>query len=92
MKRKLIIAIPTTAVLIAGAAGIAVAADNKGNDRVLTGTKNEFIEVFRRDDPNGDKNYQYTITEFKDKWGRNCTVVTGDSEKAIALDCDKVDG
>ena len=68
-------------------AGLA-AADNKGNDRVLTGTKNEFIEVFKRDEEGGDKNYEYTITEFTDKHGRACTTVTGDSEKTIALDCD----
>jgi hypothetical protein len=54
------------------------------NDRVLTGK--QFTEVFKNDG-NG-KNYLYTITEFTDKFGRNCTVVTGDSEKTIALDCE----
>lgn len=60
----------------------------KDNDRVLKGK--EFIEVFK-DDGNG-KNYLYTITEFKDRWGRKCTVVTGDSEQTIALDCEQHNG
>lgn len=80
--------IPLTIVAVALTATVA-AADNKGNDRVLTGDKNEFVEVFKRDDSGGDKNYIYTISEFKDKWGRECTVVTGDSEQTIALDCDR---
>jgi hypothetical protein len=75
--------IPLTIVLFALAGGV-VSADSKDNDRVLKGT--QFIEVFK-DDGDG-KNYLYTITEFKDKWSRNCTVVTGDSEKTIALDCE----
>jgi hypothetical protein len=65
-----------------------VRADNTDNDRVLRGDKKEFIEVFKKDDSGGDKNYLYTITEFTDKWGRKCTVVTGDSEQTIALDCE----
>jgi hypothetical protein len=65
-----------------------VSADNTGNDRVLRGDKKEFIEVFKKDDAGGDKNYLYTITEFKDMFSRDCTVVTGDSEKTIALDCE----
>lgn len=77
--------IPLAAVLFASD----VQADNNNdNDRVLRGDKKEFIEVFKKDDAGGDKNYIYTITQFKDSWGRECTVVTGDSEKTIALDCE----
>ena len=78
------------AILAVSVFGIAACGDDDdggngptGNDRVLKG--NDFIEVFK-DDGNG-KNYLYTITEFKDRWGRNCTVVTGDSEQTIAVDC-----
>lgn len=63
--------------------GIALA--GTGNDRVLK--EDKYIEVFKQEG-RGDKNYLYTITEFKDEWGRQCTVVTGSSETAIALDCD----
>jgi len=72
-------------LLLAALAGCAISADSgKDNDRVLRGK--EFIEVFK-DDGDG-KNYLYTITEFKDRHGRVCTVVTGDSEKTIGLDCE----
>lgn len=85
MKKLLaLLGIPVIAVSLP----IMVSADNKSNDRVLTGDKGEFIEVFKRDDSGGDKNYIYTISEFTDKHGRLCTVVTGDSEQTIALDCD----
>lgn len=79
--------IPLVIVLFALAGGV-VSADNNDNDRVLKGK--DFIEVFK--DDGGGKNYLYTITEFKDKWGRECTVVTGDSEKTIALDCEEPPG
>ena len=72
------------AIVVLGLAGGVVSADSKDNDRVLKGK--DFIEVFK--DDGGGKNYLYTITQFKDSWGRECTVVTGDSEKTIALDCE----
>jgi hypothetical protein len=72
------------AVVVAGLAGGVVGAGDTDNDRVLKGK--DFIEVFK--DDGNDKNYLYTITEFKDRHGRVCTVVTGDSEKTIALDCE----
>jgi len=75
-------------VVLLGLAGGVVGADNNSNDRILRGDKNEYIEVFKKDSANGDKNYLYTITQFKDSWGRICTVTTADSEKTIALDCE----
>jgi len=87
----------TTAWAVATAIGAGVAsviggsivlADADDNDRILRGDLNDYIEVFKRDSENGDKNYLYTITEFEDDWGRQCTVVTGDSEMTIALDCE----
>lgn len=86
MKQRIIAGV----ILILAVVGIggAALADNKDNDRVLRGDRMEFIEVFRQDDKNGDKNYQYTITEFEDTHGRLCTVTTADSEQTIALDCD----
>ena len=81
-----------SAIVVGAAVGATVSvvafADNKDNDRVLRGDRMEFIEVFRQDDKNGDKNYQYTITEFTDKFGRVCTVATVNSEQAVGLDCD----
>jgi len=74
---------PVAAVLGFCVLGSDVGADGKDNDRVLKGR--DFIEVFK--DDGGGKNYLYTITEFTDRWGRKCTVVTGDSEQTIALDC-----
>jgi hypothetical protein len=67
-------------------------ADDEDNDRILRGDRGEYIEVFKKDSSGGEKNYLYTITEFEDAWGRQCTVVTGDSETTIALDCDKPQG
>jgi hypothetical protein len=84
---KRLIPIPLAVVLLALMGGV-VGADNTSNDRVLRGDKGEYIEYFKKDSANGDKNYLYTETEFKDKWGRQCTVVTGDSEQTIALDCE----
>ena len=80
------------AVVLVALAGGVVGADNTSNDRILRGDRNEYIEVFKKDSANGDKNYLYTITQFKDSWGRQCTVVSGDSEKTIALDCDPARG
>lgn len=83
-------------VLLVVGAGVAVANDsNKTNDRVLHDNspaytvkeKGGYGEVFKQEGK-GDKNYLYTVTEFEDRWGRQCTAVSGDSEKTIALDCD----
>lgn len=82
MKRRLLI---VTALFVPGFAlvgGLAFA--GSGNDRVLK--EEDYVEVFKKEG-NGDKNYLYTITEFEDEWGRLCTVVSGDSEKTMALDC-----
>lgn len=79
--------IPLTVLAIALTGGV-VGADDSDNDRVLRGDKGDYIEVFKKDSGGGSKNYLYTITEFKDEWGRQCTVVTGASETAIALDCE----
>ena len=59
------------------------------NDRVLG--EDKYIEVFKKEG-RGDKNYLYTITEFEDAHGRQCTVVTGASETSIAIDCDRRQG
>jgi hypothetical protein len=92
MKRKLAFACGAIGAVIGFGGGAVVMADKKDNDRVLNGEEMEFIEVFRQDNSRGDKNYQYTITEFTDAHGRDCTVVSGDSEKTIALDCDRPRG
>lgn len=63
--------------------GIAIAGTD--NDRVLK--EDKYIEVFKKE--GSHKNYMYTITEFIDAWGRVCTVVSGDSEQTIDLDCDE---
>ena len=80
--------IPFVVVLLGLAVPAVALAGDTSNDRILRGDKNEYIEVFKKDSADGDKNYLYTISEFKDKWGRECTVVSGDSEKTIALDCE----
>lgn len=66
-----------------------VSADDSDNDRILRGDKGDYIEVFKKDSAGGKKNYLYTISGFKDEFGRECTVVSGDSEKTLALDCDR---
>ena len=80
--------IPFAVVLLGLAVPAVALAGDTSNDRILRGDKNEYIEYFKKDSANGDKNYLYTETEFKDKWGRICTVVTGDSEQTIAMDCE----
>lgn len=86
--RRRWLALPLVA-LVALAAGdtVAGADDNTSNDRILRGDNHDYVEVFKKDSANGKKNYLYTVTEFTDKWGRKCTVVTGDSEQTIALSC-----
>lgn len=61
----------------------AIATAGTSNDRVLG--ENQYNEYFKKEGSN--KNYLYTETEFKDAWGRKCTVVTGASESTIALSC-----
>jgi hypothetical protein len=84
--RKILVAV--------GLAGLALftgtAAASSKNDRVLH--EDKYIEVFKQEGKGGDKNYLYTITEFVDGYGRKCTVVTGASETAIALDCGTIPG
>jgi hypothetical protein len=79
--------IPVTIAAVALTGGIVGAGE--GNDRVLG--EDKYIEVFKREG-RGDKNYLYTITSFEDEFGRECTVVSGDSEKTLALDCDRPQG
>lgn len=71
------------AVVVAGSATAVLASDK--NDHVLH--EDQYQEYFKQEG-NGDKNYLYTVTGFNDQFGRVCTVVTGDSEQTIALDCD----
>lgn len=89
MKRAPILAVLTVG-LIAGAAGGIAYADDTDNDRILRGDKGEYLEFFKKDSKDGRKNYLYTVTGFVDQFGRECTVVTGDSEKTITVDCDQV--
>lgn len=86
--RALIVLAIFTVVLTGGV----TIADDTSNDKVLRGDRNEYIEIFKKDSSKGDKNYLYTVTTFEDNWGRGCTVVTGDSEQTIALDCDDIEG
>lgn len=85
MKKALIGAGVAALVLL----GTGAASAGTQNDRVLH--EDKYIEVFKQEG-HGDKNYLYTITGFKDSFGRNCTVVTGASETAIALDCQPLKG
>jgi len=87
MRAFIILAIFT----VVSTGGVAYSADDSSNDRVLRGDRNEYIEFFKKDSANGRKNYLNTVTTFKDNWGRGCTVVTGDSEQTIALDCDDIE-
>lgn len=64
--------------------GVGAAAAGTGNDTVLR--ESQYDEFFKKEGSN--KNYLYTRTEWRDGHGRYCTVVSGDSEKTIALDCD----
>ena len=88
-----------TAILV-GTFGIGSAAQGspvkstRDNDNYVYGDegnriamKSGYAEVFKRDTPRGDKNYLYTVTEFTDRWGRHCTVLTGASETAVTMDC-----
>jgi hypothetical protein len=72
------------ATLVGVALFTGAAAASTKNDRVLH--EDRYVEVFKQEG-HGDKNYLYTITEFTDRFGRDCTVVTGASESAIALQC-----
>lgn len=83
MKRQIAFVVSIVAIAI-GFFGAGFAMAGTGNDRVLR--EDQYIEVFKKE--GRDKNYTYTITEFKDVWDRVCTVTTGDSEQTIALDCD----
>lgn len=67
------------------AAGCGAAAAGTGND--VTRNEDQYREYFKKEG-NGDKNYQYTETEFKDTWGRVCTVATGYRERTIAMSCE----
>ncbi len=82
MKNRILVAL---AIIFAALTGGAVIAGTS-NDIILK--EDKYNEYFKKEG-NGDKNYLYTETEFKDRWGRECTVVTGASETAIALDCDR---
>lgn len=74
--------IPLTIVLFALAGGV-VSADSKDNDRVLKGK--DFTEVFK-DDGNG-KNYLVTHFLVDAPPPGKCIVITGDSEKTVAVAC-----
>lgn len=87
--RKRALAVLAAFVVISCGGSAPAGADDTSNDRVLRGDHSEYIEVFKKDSAGGRKNYLYTVTEFKDQWGRECTVVSGDSEQTIALDCDQ---
>lgn len=63
---------------------------NKRNDVVFndrpTGRGPDYIEVYKKEGK-GDKNYLYTLTQVVTPGGPFCTVVTGDSERTIAITC-----
>lgn len=85
MKKALAGASVAAAVLF----GATAASAGTANDTVLH--ESDYTEVFKQEG-HGKKNYLYTITGFKDSFGRNCTVVTGASETAIAIDCQPLKG
>lgn len=86
-RRRRWLAVPLVALVVLLAGDTVAGADAKSNDRILRGDRQEYIEVFKQDAAGGKKNYLYTITEFTDRWGHKCTVITGDSERTIALSC-----
>lgn len=77
------------AAVLAG--GVAYASDTeKANDVVLRDRPSsgppQYLEFFKKEGTNG-KNYLYTLTQIATPGGNYCTVVTGDSERTIAISC-----
>lgn len=92
---KKVLAAAIFALLVSGpvAAYATTTKESRSNDHVLVGTDGDFQEWFKRD--SGSKsvfqqhnNYIYTTSQVVDAppTGK-CLVVTGDSEKTIAVWC-----
>lgn len=71
-------------------------AKNTDNDRVLSGEKKEFVEYFKTDKLSCNKteckNYLYTVSQIDAPPPGKCNVVTGASEKTLAIFCNNAAG
>lgn len=88
-RKRLAVCVLLSVLTFAG--GIAYASDaEKVNDIVLrdrpANGPAQYLEFYKKEG-NGDKNYLYTLTQVATPGGNYCTVVTGDSEKTIAISC-----
>jgi hypothetical protein len=88
--KKLIAGFILGAVTFGGGAA-AYAAKNTDNDRVLSGARQEYLEYFKTDKSSCNrsdcKNYLYTVTNIDAPKPGKCVVISGDSEKTLAISC-----
>lgn len=88
--RRLVALIALTFITLLCFGGIAYA-KNTDNDRVLSGEKQEYLEYFKTDKASCHrsdcKNYLYTATDIPAPKAGHCVVVSGDSEKTLAISC-----